>query len=131
MIRKRLIVPVRGRKYVPYKSENDLDDEELISDLRRDKKLVSVAFRRRQPPTRRRYDYRRRFVKHLNSNVHRFLERKKSRLYFFCFQASERVRQNLAAIGNSAKVDSYKKLSSVSKNITSSEGVVQLNPLNF
>jgi len=47
------------------------------------------------------------------------------------FQASERVRQNLAAISNSAKVDSYKKLSSVSKNITSSEGIVQLNPLNF
>lgn len=51
--------------------------------------------------------------------------------FLIFFQASERIRQNLTAISNGEKVDSYKKLSSLSKNVCEHEGIVQINPLNF
>lgn len=47
------------------------------------------------------------------------------------YEASERVKQNLAAALSSDKKDSFKKLGLLSKNVTQSEGIVQHNPLNF
>lgn len=49
----------------------------------------------------------------------------------WCYEASERVRENLGALNSGKKLDSYSKLGEISKNICSSGGFVQENPLNL
>lgn len=49
----------------------------------------------------------------------------------WCFEASERVNQNLAALSSGKKLDSFSKLAEIAKNVGNAGGFVQTNPLNL
>uniref|UniRef100_A0A8D8Q2D2 Very long-chain specific acyl-CoA dehydrogenase, mitochondrial n=1 Tax=Cacopsylla melanoneura TaxID=428564 RepID=A0A8D8Q2D2_9HEMI len=49
----------------------------------------------------------------------------------WCYEASERVVENLAALNSGKKLDSYSKLGDIAKNMCTSGGFVQTNPLNL
>ncbi|XP_026681245.1 very long-chain specific acyl-CoA dehydrogenase, mitochondrial [Diaphorina citri] len=49
----------------------------------------------------------------------------------WCYEAAERVSQNLGALNSGKKLDSYTKLGDIAKNVCTSGGFVQTNPLNL
>ncbi|KAL1465156.1 hypothetical protein WDU94_004746 [Cyamophila willieti] len=49
----------------------------------------------------------------------------------WCYEASERVSENLGALNSGKKLDSYSKLGDIAKNVCTSGGFVQANPLNL
>lgn len=71
-----------------------------------------------------------RATKSLNSNL-------KSAAYeqmiveVWCREASKRVEQNLQAIASEDVLDTFKKMSEISKNVCTNGGLVQTNPLNL